>query len=512
MKTIPVTHPLLFAISPILILYAQNVNYVPVSEIFLPAIATSLFAILLWSFLRLVFKEKKKSGFIVSLFFILFFSFGHIYNSLRYFYIGDIKIGRAGYLLVAIGLLLISATIFAIKSRSNFNHITKFLNLGAAFLLLFQLIMSAYGIFTRDTFILENEVTSSNLETAGDLPDIYYIVLDAHAGSDVLKEFYEYDNSEFLENLSRKGFYIANKSRANYCRTVLSLASSLNMVYLDELSKRVGDESKNLYPLINMIKYNEVSSFLKRWNYAFISFSTGFSKTEVKNADVYISKPGLLSEFQNVLLNITPIPIVLKEVIDQYDLHRERLLFTFKSLAQLPEMKSPKFVFAHILAPHTPFVFGKNGEYIKSNRPFYFRRNDNRLNESEKEEYIRKYKNQLSFINKRVIDSIDAILSRSTNPPVIILQGDHGPSAMLDYNSLENTNLKERMSILNAYYFPPNFPKELYDTISPVNTFRIIFNHYFGTTFKLLKDKSYFTTWNYPFKFIDITDKIDVIE
>ena len=134
------------------------------------------------------------------------------------------------------------------------------------------------------------------------------------------------------------------------------------------------------------------------------------------------------------------------------------------------------------------------------------------MNESEKEEYIRKYKNQLSFINKRVIDSIDAILSRSTNPPVIILQGDHGPSAMLDYNSLENTNLKERMSILNAYYFPPNFPKELYDTISPVNTFRIIFNHYFGTNFKLLNDKNYFTTWDYPFKFIDITDKIDVIE
>jgi len=512
MKKIPVIHPLLFAISPILILYTQNVNHVPVSEIFLPAIAAILFAILLWSFLILVFKEKKKSGFIVSLFFILFFSFGHIYNSIRYLYIGDIKIGRAGYLLVAIGLLLISATIFAIKSRSNFNHITKFLNLSAAFLVLFPIIMSAYGIFTRKNFRIESEVTSSKLETPGNLPDIYYIVLDAYAGSDVLKEFYNYDNSKFLENLSQKGFYIANKSRANYCRTILSLASSMNMVYLDDLSKRVGEEGKDLFPLINMIRHNEVAKFLQTEGYKFVSFATGFSKTEIKNADIYISKPGLLSEFQNVLLNITPIPIMLKEIIDQHELHRDRLLFTFKSLSEIPHMKSPKFVLAHILAPHPPFVFGNNGEAIKSDRPFYFRRGNTRLNGSEKEEYMEKYKNQLSFINNKLQETIGTILSHSAEPPIIILQGDHGPGAMLDYDSLENTNLKERMSILNAFYLPQNGQKELYDNITPVNSFRVIFNHYFGTNLNLLNDKNYFSTWNRPFKFFDVTDKSDVIE
>lgn len=512
MRKNQIIHPLLFAILPILILYTQNINYVRVSEILLPVMVAVFFAILLWSAIDLGFKEKKKSGFIISLFFILFFSFGHIYNAIRYFYIGDIKIGRAGYLLVVIGILLILATLFVIKSRGNFKQITKFLNSAAAFLVLFQLIISAYGIFTRENFRAENEVNTPILETPGNLPDIYYIIVDAYGGSDVLEEFYDYDNSEFLEDLSQKGFYIANHSRANYCRTILSLSSSLNMVYLDTLSQRVGGESRNLFPLINMIKHNEVTNFLKQRSYEFISFSTGYSKTEITNADIYISKPGLLSEFQNVLLNTTPIPIVLKEVLDQHDLHRERLLFTFETLAQLPEMKSPKFVFAHILAPHPPFVFGENGEPVQSDRPFYFRRNHNRFNESEKEEFIRKYKNQLAFINKKLVNTIDAILAGSTSPPIIIIQGDHGPSAMLDYNNLENSNLKERMSILNAYYLPPNSPVELYAGISPVNTFRILFNHYFDANFTLLKDKCYFTTWTYPFNFFDVTDRIDVDE
>ncbi len=39
------------------------------------------------------------------------------------------------------------------------------------------------------------------------LTDIYFIVLDGYGRSDVLKEFYEYDNSDFLRGLKEKGFY-----------------------------------------------------------------------------------------------------------------------------------------------------------------------------------------------------------------------------------------------------------------------------------------------------------------
>jgi len=421
-------------------------------------------------------------------------------------------IGRGGYLLVVFILILMSATIRATKSRSNFSQLTRFLNRLSSFLVIFSLAISAYKISIRRDISASDNFSASEIEKSANLPDIYYLILDAYARADVLKQLYDFDNTEFLEHLTQKGFYIAEKSNANYPRTLMSLASSLNMKYLDHLTEKVGRDSKSLHPAKNMIKYNEVANFLKRHGYTFVAFSSGHSTTEITNADVYLSKPGLISEFQNILLNTTPIPKLLKGVVDEYDLHRERLLFIFETLVKMPDMASPKFVFAHIKSPHPPFVFGEGGEPAKSGRPLHYRTTRDLMNENDIQEYIRKYKNQLAAINMKVKAAVDGILAESKAPPIIILQGDHGPCGWLDYNSLENTNLMERMPILNAYYLPESDNEEFYDTITPVNTFRVIFNQYFGARFDLLEDEIYFATWKHPYQFINVTDKIDVIE
>jgi len=74
--------------------------------------------------------------------------------------------------------------------------------------------------------------------------------------------------------------------------------------------------------------------------------------------------------------------------------------------------------------------------------------------------------------------------------------------------SLEETDVRERMPILNAYYFSDGDYSDLYEDISPVNTFRLILNQYLGTELALLPDKHYFTILNQPYKFIDITDRL----
>src|SRR5262249_55600413 len=66
-------------------------------------------------------------------------------------------------------------------------------------------------------------------------PDIYYIILDGYARSDVLRRNFGLDNEPFLRRLERKGFFVARRSAANYCQTPLCLASSLNARYLDRL-------------------------------------------------------------------------------------------------------------------------------------------------------------------------------------------------------------------------------------------------------------------------------------
>jgi len=187
-----------------------------------------------------------------------------------------------------------------------------------------------------------------------------------------------------------------------------------------------------------------------------------------------------------------------------------RLLYILNHLGDRPKLSSPIFVFAHIEAPHPPFVFGEDGQKAKIMKTFTNSDGDWLIRKGglTKDEYIKGYRDQLLFINKKIKIVLDDILSRSKRPPIIILQADHGPRSMLVWEDPNKTYFKECMSILNAYYLPDNGDRRLYKEITPVNTFRIIFNHYFGTDYKLLKDKVYFSTARYPYRFIDVTDKV----
>ena len=104
---------------------------------------------------------------------------------------------------------------------------------------------------------------------------------------------------------------------------------------------------------------------------------------------------------------------------------------------------------------------------------------------------------------------IDRLLANSSEPPVIILQSDHGSGVGLSTESAAETDMHERMSILNAYYLPDRKgDSPLYQSISPVNSFRVVLNTYFDAGLELLPDRSYYSTWSEPFKFIDVTDKV----
>jgi hypothetical protein len=66
--------------------------------------------------------------------------------------------------------------------------------------------------------------------------------------------------------------------------------------------------------------------------------------------------------------------------------------------------------------------------------------------------------------------------------------------------------LRESISILNAYYLPGVDSSQLYDSISPVNTFRLIFNTYFGEDYELLDDRTYYSPYWQPYDFYDVTE------
>ena len=98
-------------------------------------------------------------------------------------------------------------------------------------------------------------------------------------------------------------------------------------------------------------------------------------------------------------------------------------------------------------------------------------------------------------------------MEQSKQPPIIIIQGDHGPGNYFDLVNFDDTCLMERYSILNAYYFPDKNYEELYPAITPVNSFRVVFNQYFGGDLQLLEDKNYYAGWFSPYAYHDVSDQ-----
>jgi hypothetical protein len=98
---------------------------------------------------------------------------------------------------------------------------------------------------------------------------------------------------------------------------------------------------------------------------------------------------------------------------------------------------------------------------------------------------------------------VDRILKHDRDA-VIVLQGDHGPRSEMNFESHEDSNLREGMAILNAIRLPGNASDELHAAISPVNSFRVVLNHLFAFNLELLPNRSYFETG--PYQFVDVTD------
>ena len=498
------------------------------SAIFFPIFISIISTSSLWLFLNFILSDGSKTAALVSFFVLLFFSYGHFYgliklrlNNLLVYVLGKDLVPPEKVFLIFWGIIFIIGTYFIlIKVRRVSKQFTSLLNITAFFLILIPILeigtyeVRAGTIHPELDYETTSETAKGGWGKETTPPDIYYIILDAYGRADILEEVYHHENNQLLNYLTEKGFYIAGKSRANYDQTALSLASSLNMQYLDDLATEAGRGSKDRNVLKERISNNKVVRFLKRQGYRFLAFSSGYSLTEMENADIYLEYRWSFDEFQNGLIATTALPILLQTLGPSADLleqYRERILYIFNILTKVPEYKSPIFAFVHLTIPHPPFVFGPNGEKLTREQMKLKGGKDGShivKSLSDQRAYLNGYRDQLIFLNKKLEQTIDAILSQSKQEPIIILQSDHGPGAFFNFESLDDSYLDERFSNFSSFYLPNHGSKYLYQGITPVNIFRVIFNNYFGTNYKLLPDKSYYSTWSHPFQFIDISKNI----
>jgi hypothetical protein len=529
MKRPLVFYPFLFAIYPIFGLYARLPGgLLPVTLIRPMVIAVLGTGILLFITGRLL-RSLHRGAFITFLFILFFSTSGHIYRLVTSYYLPGAP--PTTHLIIVIielillGLLCLPHIWRSILKLERLKTVTNYLNIVSVIVLVWPMIQigKVWLPMLDDapkpwSDLIQQGDVRQHLTYEGQ-PDIYYLVLDGYGRQDMLQEVYNFDNSEFIGFLRDSGFTIADQSRSNYVQTVLSLSSSLNMGLLDFTEQYAGPDSTNMLPLMKLIQHSRVMNMLSDVGYSIVAFSSDFPYTEWTDADVYIDPySSKISELERFILSTTALglpfdldwqrnSIWLSSLpLPSYETRQIRVTYAFDGLKSVAALDGPKFVFAHIIVPHPPFVFNAEGNAIVPNVPYSPA--DGEAFQGTPVDYQQAYIKQLQFANREMRVIVDAILTQSKKPPIIIIQGDHGPGSLLKRDDLNRSCLWERTSILNAYYFPGNADK-LYPTITPVNSFRVLFNGYFGTDFPLLPDKTYFSPISWPYNFTDITDRIE---
>ena len=476
-------YPIAFAVYPVLALLAFNSGQVEALAGLRALLASVLLALLLFLALWLVFKRPHRAAFLALLWLLLFFSYGHVFDLLRN---AIPKLPPGPWLLFIWALLFLLSAWWASRPHLGFGGVTSSLNLIALGLVA----MSAVQAFSiRSSGSLHRAAAEKapiqELQPARPLPDVYYFILDSYARDDLLLQIYRYDNQPFLNALKDRGFYVAECSQSNYGRTEMSLSSSLNMQYLQELDSSFTPENIGRSHLWDTLKHSAVRYNFESLGYKTVNFANGFDWIELHDADEFLAPTPFtkgLTEFEGLFLRTTLArPLADLGWVDADAVlartARDRFRLVFDSLEGLARDPAPTFAYIHLISPHPPFVFGPDGAPT-SPADFW-----NAQRRYPSNLYVKGYLNQLAYLNMQMEAGIDTILQNSSSPPIIILQGDHGPWLQP----------KDKLfRILNAYYLPGRSDK-LYPGISPVNSFRLVFDEYFGGNYPLLEDRSYYS-------------------
>jgi hypothetical protein len=333
---------------------------------------------------------------------------------------------------------------------------------------------------------LENDIrlTGSACDTCS-RPDIYLIILDGYSGNTALRKKFAFDNSRFENELRRKGFYVAANSFSNYNYTPFSLASMLNMTYLDLNMKTKGPG--NLNYAYRMIRESSVIRFLDKNNYKFYNYSIfDIKDRQAIHSDDFIStgtklitsQTFLSRVWKDILFNInTGIWDIrfLQKRITYSHLHNNNEFISLTLNAAKTQERS-KFVYTHLMMPHYPYYFNSKGSPLPLDSLV------------EGKQYSkRNYVEYLQYCNSRIIEMCDSIFKFSAAPPIILLAGDHGFRYFQEQDSRQYY-----FNNLCAVHLPSGNYSGFYDSISLVNLFPVILNTQFQQRFPVQKDSTIF--------------------
>jgi hypothetical protein len=328
--------------------------------------------------------------------------------------------------------------------------------------------------------------------------DIYLIVLDEYANSDVLRERFGFDNRPFEDSLRALGFHVPAMVRSNYLHTLLSLPSLLNAAHLVQLERDLGAEATHPKLPDHLLQHSRVVRYLQDRGYEYVFFPSDWwhSTSDSPAADSVFRPFGgwdLMRSMSGGELKRTFRGLTVLSYFDRD--HRWEAEHARRSLRGVAELagtgERPRFVFAHLLKPHSPYVFD---------------RSCGTLPRGKEDDDVGPYLEQLQCLNHLLLGTVRRILAESKVPPVIILQGDHGTKLLhaTGYASAEEVPpaaARERFGAFGAYYLPAGGEAAFGDTVTVVNVLGNVLRYYLGADLPPAADEQYISPADAPYDF-----------
>jgi hypothetical protein len=493
-------HAVLLAAFPVLFLFAENAaDQLVLDPLWWPLGLAIGGAIVVVAISIGLTRDPVRGGLVASLLIALFFSFGHVW-----FLVADVLSSR--WILVAVYALVAAIGILLIWRGGRWTvPASQFANAAAVVLVVINVIRIVD--FTSGVPAAAGGDPSPGPSVAAnddrDRPDVYFIVFDRYANSETLDRFYGFDNRPFLRELERRGFAVADDSWSNYFKTAPSLLGTMSMEYLDgEVFREEDEDPPTMAPIHRRLQRSlPVTATFKELGYEYIHIGSWWNATS-RNADADLSLTyERNSQFGAALMDTTALALLRPpeqteeepETLDRPELVRRHTLFEFDRIEDAMRRRGPTFVFAHVLVPHPPYVFRRDGSMTTPE-------------ERQDTPRPKLYTDQLTWTNSRILELVDQALDvPAGEEPVIILQADEGPypprfardSETFDWlEQAEPDEILQKYGILNAMHLPGIDAADagIHERISPVNTFRIVFSEYFGADLPLLPD----TVWLTP--------------
>ena len=285
------------------------------------------------------------------------------------------------------------------------------------------------GAFSEDDFrVSVSTAPRAAASAAPDGPNVYVLLLDGYPRQDSLSNAFAFDNEPFLQELEANGFAVNRAAKTEFERTELTL-SSLSLADHSELDTypydarefaRVVRRDVRRERLVNTMAMDQLRDLGYRLIYVpspvtFVDW-TGWDERR---------DPGTPTDYESVVIQRTPLRFVLGGWL--LDEARERVS---DSLDKWRAGNGKSFVFAHVQAPHPPFLWDDDGPVSEPLPCWYavecylyngFPR-DLRLTEAE---YSAKVGGQVASLNELVLRATKRLI-RDDPRAVIVIFSDHG--------------------------------------------------------------------------------------